>query len=65
MSACERGACDWTHWAGHLHVKDMLARACRTCGERQIRVLPMDVERPGPGQGEADLVWNGTREEGE
>ena len=64
--SCSRTDCSWTAWMGHINCTGILSRVCRTCREQQLRILPPgDVERPGPTQRDDDLVWNGTREEGE
>ena len=62
---CERGNCEWSAWAGHLHIKRVLGRSCATCGEWQLRGLPPDRKASGPDARDLDLVWNGTREDGE
>ena len=54
--------CAWTSWRGHIDVKDMLARQCRTCGAKEIRVLPPDVPRRV--QDVRDLTWGEGYEEG-
>lgn len=56
MSECN-DRCDWTPWAGHVHIKDMLGRRCRTCGKTQMRTLPPDIPKRAPDEDWRDLTW--------
>ena len=49
---------DFTHWQGVVGIRDMLVRTCRSCGMRDIRILPPDVGAPDTRDRDTFDLWD-------